>query len=39
MHKASLLFIFEPRQGSKVRCLRSAPVRACLGQHFRYHGA
>ncbi len=25
MHKASLLFIFEPCQGSKVRCLRSGP--------------
>ena len=31
MHKASLLFIFEPCQGSKVRCLRSAPVRADRG--------
>ena len=31
MHKASLLFIFEPCQGSKVRCLRSAPVRAGRG--------
>ena len=31
MHKASLLFIFEPWQGSKVRCLRSAPVRAVRG--------
>ena len=31
MHKASLLFIFEPCQGSKVRCLHSAPVRAVRG--------
>ena len=31
MHKASLFFIFEPCQGSKVRCLRSAPVRAGRG--------
>ena len=31
MHKASLLFIFEPCQGSKVQCLRSAPVRAGRG--------
>ncbi len=31
MHKASLLFIFEPWQGSKVRCLHSAPVRAVRG--------
>ena len=35
MHKASLLFIFEPCQGSKVRCLRSAPVRASFSCGYR----